>query len=86
MLRWCSARGDHHARGHPASGILEGSGPKATEEDLNPLEAHEKAMVVDALKKANWVQKDAARILGISRRVMHYKIRKFNIELEKGQA
>ncbi len=68
------------------SGILEGSGPKATEEDLNPLEAHEKAMVVDALKKANWVQKDAARILGISRRVMHYKIRKFNIELEKGQA
>ncbi len=52
-------------------------------EDLNPLEIQEKAMVIDALRKAKWVQKDAADILGISRRVMHYKIKKFNIQLEK---
>ena len=56
------------------------------EDDLNPLELQEKAMVIDALRKANWVQKDAADILGISRRVMHYKIRKFNIQMDKKMA
>jgi len=50
------------------------------DEGLNPLEAKEKAMVIDALKKAGWVQKDAARLLGISGRVMHYKIKKYNIK------
>jgi transcriptional regulator with GAF, ATPase, and Fis domain len=39
--------------------------------------------VIQALKKTNWVQKDAANILGISRRVMHYKIRKYDIHPEK---
>jgi len=53
------------------------------EGDLNPLELQEKAMVIQALRKAKWVQKDAADILGISRRVMHYKIRKFNIQPDK---
>ncbi|MEN6475179.1 MAG: sigma-54 dependent transcriptional regulator [Syntrophaceae bacterium] len=53
---------------------------------LNRLEEQEKAMVVEALKKARWVQKDAAKILGISRRVMHYKVRKFGIVIEgKGE-
>lgn len=57
-----------------------------SKEGLNPLEAHEKAMVLQALKKSNWVQKDAASLLGISKRVMHYKIRKYNIQPEKGMA
>jgi DNA-binding NtrC family response regulator len=39
----------------------------------------EKKLVLEALEKANWVQKDAARFLGVSRRVMHYKIQKFGI-------
>jgi transcriptional regulator with GAF, ATPase, and Fis domain len=39
----------------------------------------EKRMVLEALEKANWVQKEAASYLGISRRVMHYKIQKFGI-------
>ena len=56
------------------------------EGDLNPLELQEKAMVIQALKKAKWVQKDAADILGISRRVMHYKIRKFGIQADKKTA
>ena len=55
----------------------------ADEDELNPLEAQERAMVLDALKKAKWVQKDAADILGISRRVMHYKIKKFKIQADK---
>ncbi|HHO75709.1 MAG TPA: sigma-54-dependent Fis family transcriptional regulator [Deltaproteobacteria bacterium] len=50
---------------------------------LNTLEAQEKAMVLKALNKARWVQKDAADILGITRRVMHYKIRKYNINIDK---
>jgi len=51
-----------------------------SDEGLNPIESHEKTMLIQALKKSNWVQKDAAQILGISRRVMHYKIRKYNIQ------
>ena len=58
-------------------------GTETAEEDLSPLEAQERAMVVDALKKAKWVQKDAADILGISRRVIHYKIKKFKIQADK---
>jgi transcriptional regulator with GAF, ATPase, and Fis domain len=32
-----------------------------------------------ALNKNDWVQKDAADTLGISKRVIHYKIRKYGI-------
>lgn len=39
----------------------------------------EKKLILDALDKSNWVQKEAANYLGISRRVMHYKIQKFGI-------
>jgi len=39
--------------------------------------------VVQALKKARGVQKDAANILGISRRVMHYKIKKYNLQAKQ---
>lgn len=44
------------------------------------LKEMEKAAVVDALRRANFVQKDAAKILGISKRVMHYKIQQFGIK------
>ena len=40
----------------------------------------EKRLILEALEKANWVQKEAAEHLGISRRVMHYKIQKFGIK------
>ncbi len=64
------------------SGIFDHAVSKNVE-GLNPLEAQEKAMVIQALKKAGGIQKDAANILGISRRVMHYKIRKYNLHTEK---
>jgi transcriptional regulator with GAF, ATPase, and Fis domain len=32
------------------------------------------------LQQANWVQKDAAQLLGISRRAINYKIKKYGIE------
>ena len=44
------------------------------------LEGSERQVIVSALEKSNWVVKDAADLLGISRRTMHYKIKKFRIE------
>jgi two-component system response regulator HydG len=34
---------------------------------------------MEALKMHDWVQKDAARFLGISPRVMNYKVQKYQI-------
>lgn len=53
------------------------------DESLNKLEETEKDMVIDALKKSRWVQNEAAKTLGISRRVMHYKIKKYNININE---
>jgi len=47
------------------------------------LREHERELIVDALKKCNWVQKDAARLLGISGRVINYKIKKLGISIPK---
>lgn len=43
------------------------------------LESNEKEVILDALKKCLWVQKDAAKLLGVSPRCLNYKIAKFNI-------
>lgn len=45
-----------------------------------PLEEIEREAVYQALEAAHWVQKDAAKLLGISPRVMNYKIRTLDIE------
>ncbi len=44
-----------------------------------PLEVAERELVLAALRRAGWVQKEAARLLGITKRAMHYKIRKHGI-------
>ncbi len=43
------------------------------------LEDVEREVLVKALKMANWVQKDAANLLGISPRALNYKIAQFKI-------
>lgn len=43
------------------------------------LEDSERSLVLRALRECNWVQKKAAQKLGVSPRVMNYKIQKFNI-------
>jgi len=48
-----------------------------------PLEEIERQAVVEALRMSNWVQKDAAELLGISPRVMNYKIKILNIEIPR---
>jgi DNA-binding NtrC family response regulator len=44
------------------------------------LEEIERRAILDALEQANWVQKDAAAALGISSRVMNYKVKKFHFK------
>jgi len=43
------------------------------------LEEIEKMAILEALRMNDWVQKDAAKFLGISSRVMNYKIQKYRI-------
>ena len=50
------------------------------------LEEIERQALVEALKMANWVQKDAADLLSISPRVMNYKIKTLNIEMPRRRA
>jgi DNA-binding NtrC family response regulator len=57
---------------HPGAGAV-----GLTDRKLKELE---KEAVLEALEKTNYVQKDAAKLLGISKRVIHYKIQQFNIK------
>ena len=50
------------------------------------LEDSERKAILRALEQSGWVQKDAAELLGISRRALHYKIRKFRIEISGKRA
>jgi len=52
---------------------------------VNPhsLEESERQTIVRALEQSGWVQKRAAELLGISRRAMHYKVKKFRIAIPK---
>ena len=48
-------------------------------DDSFSLEESERNAIIRALKQAGGVQKNAAKLLGISRRAIHYKIKKFEI-------
>jgi DNA-binding NtrC family response regulator len=50
-----------------------------------PLEEIERCALLEALKMSNWVQKDAAELLGISPRVMNYKIKTLRIDFPRGR-
>ena len=43
------------------------------------LKDMEKFLVIETLKMCNWIQKDAAEMLGISKRVMNYKVKQYNL-------
>jgi transcriptional regulator with PAS, ATPase and Fis domain len=55
-------------------------------DNLLSLEGSERQVVVNALERSSWVVKDAAELLGVSRRTMHYKIKKFQIDTTKRPA
>jgi len=54
-------------------------GPTRSQYQIEPLEMHEKELILRALEDSLWVQKDAAKKLGISPRALNYKIHKFKI-------
>ena len=47
------------------------------------LEQVERQALLEALRMANWVQKDAAELLAISPRVMNYKIKTLGIDFPR---
>ncbi|MFO7737051.1 MAG: helix-turn-helix domain-containing protein, partial [Desulfatiglandaceae bacterium] len=62
------------------SGLPEAPGATASDDDAFSLEESERHAILRALKQAGGVQKNAAKLLGISRRAIHYKIKKFEID------
>jgi transcriptional regulator with GAF, ATPase, and Fis domain len=71
--------------GQPAIGHVQapGTNPSASSRVAasrsRRLDDVEKASILEALAETNWVQKDAARILGVSPRVLNYKIKSHGI-------
>ncbi|MEO5658158.1 MAG: sigma-54 dependent transcriptional regulator [Nitrospiria bacterium] len=55
------------------------SGPPPTTPALKRLDHVEKNTILEALAQTHWIQKDAARLLGISPRVLNYKIKTYGI-------
>lgn len=43
------------------------------------LDDVERSLIVETLEACNWVQKDAAEMLGISKRVMNYKVKQLGL-------
>ncbi|HXV75657.1 MAG TPA: sigma-54 dependent transcriptional regulator [Candidatus Polarisedimenticolaceae bacterium] len=64
------------------SGVQEGGAPINLRLPPNGIELEEleRLAILEALRINNWVQKDAARFLGISSRVMNYKVAKYEIK------
>lgn len=54
------------------------TGPEPPD-DPGTLVSHEREVILRTLKEASWVQKDAARTLGITPRALNYKIKKLGI-------
>jgi transcriptional regulator with GAF, ATPase, and Fis domain len=54
--------------------------PDDHSQDSFSLEDTERNAIIRALKKTGGVQKEAAELLGISRRAIHYKIKKYEID------
>jgi DNA-binding NtrC family response regulator len=59
------------------SSMVRGVAPQNSVSKLKDLE---KNTIIEALEKTHWIQQEAANLLGVSKRVMHYKIKKFGIK------
>jgi len=44
------------------------------------VEALERQEILNALQRTNWIKARAARLLGITERMINYKIKKYGIE------
>jgi two-component system response regulator AtoC len=81
---------DGHSIGQDDLNLFPANGPSSEDNvaSLNlrlppsgvQLDELEKQAILEALRINNWVQKDAAQFLGISSRVMNYKVAKYEIK------
>lgn len=62
------------------TGIPENYPERLPEAGALSLEESEKNTIIKALEQTGGVQKEAAEVLGISRRAIHYKIKKYGID------
>ena len=46
------------------------------------IEGLEKQMIINALQESNWIKAEAARMIGITERMIGYKIKKYGIKKE----
>ncbi|WP_457577320.1 sigma-54-dependent transcriptional regulator [Desulfomarina sp.] len=60
--------------------IFENSGENSQPESAFSIKQSEKEAIIRALKQTGGVKKDAAELLGISRRAIQYKSKKYNID------
>ena len=58
-----------------------GSDTPAALRDAMSLDESERLAILRALEEVGWVMKDAAELLGISRRSIHYKVKKYGIRV-----
>jgi len=71
-------RRDIQLGGLPEQGAL----PQEKQSETLSLEDNERQTIIKALRRSGGVQKDAATLLGISRRAIHYKIKKYGIDVK----
>jgi Nif-specific regulatory protein len=57
--------------------------PPASGGGESSLWDYERALIIKSLKDSNWNQSQASRALGISRDNLRYRIKKYNIEIDK---
>ena len=62
------------------AGIQNACPETPADEHCLSLEASEKNTIIRALEQTGGIQKEAAELLGISRRAIHYKIKKYGID------
>jgi DNA-binding NtrC family response regulator len=62
------------------TGIQDTCDASTSDENCLSLEESEKNTIVRALEQTGGIQKEAAAVLGISRRAIHYKIKKYGID------
>ena len=68
---------------HSGFTLVAGASISDETDGLSHLERQEREQILKALRASSWVQKRAADSLGISGRVIHYKIRKYGIQIPR---
>ncbi len=76
------ARGEYITRGDLS--MFNAAGPPSAEGSMKQVvESMEKRMITEALVSANWVQTKAAEAIGVSERMLRYKMKKLGIAREE---